>query len=99
MARTKEEHIEAAKNLRFVEATHNGQKVDMRGYDNEKSHMHGWPVQRRMDEWAYPLIEIFCKHGCGHPMPESVEWCELQKPGGQWSSHGCDGCCAPPRIQ
>jgi len=69
-------------------------------YHNTESHMHGWPVARRMDPWAHPLIEIFCKHGVGHPMPESVAWIEKNeaKPGnaGTWSVHGCDGCCIPP---
>lgn len=79
-----------------------GQKIQLRGYDNPMSHMHGWPVQRRMDAWAFPLIEIFCEHGCGHPMPESVEWLEAHaKPGskGTWSMHGCDGCCLAPKGQ
>lgn len=94
--KTREDHIKAAREIEYVPAKDHGQRKKMRGYDNINSHMHGWPTQRRMDSWAYPLIEIFCKHGVGHPMPESVEWCELQKPGGRWSRHGCDGCCIRP---
>lgn len=99
IVKTREEHIEAAGKLAYVPAKDHGQRVKMRGYDNPASHMHGWPVQRRLDQFAYPLIEIFCKHGVGHPMPESVEWCELQRPGGKWDVHGCDECCAPPETR
>lgn len=94
--KSKEEHIEAAKKVKFIPAKDHGQKQPMRGYDNPNSHMMGWPTQRRMDAWAYPLIEIFCKHGVGHPMPESVEWCELQGKK-MMDRHGCCGCCSPPR--
>jgi hypothetical protein len=80
-----------------IPAKDHGQRIEMRGYDNPSSHMHGWPVQRRMDAWAYPLIEIFCKHGVGHPMPESVAWLEEHDKPGAWGVHGCDGCCYPPK--
>jgi len=84
-----------------IEAKQHGQRRKMRGYDNPTSHMHGWPVERRMDAWAYPLIEIICKHGTGHPMPESVEFLSaFDKANGKtdrrWGSHGCDGCCMRP---
>lgn len=79
-----------------IEAKNHGQKRKMRGYDNPASHMHGWPVERRMDAWAFPLIEIICKHGTGHPMPESVEYLTAKTGGNHWGSHGCDGCCMRP---
>ena len=64
-------------------------------YNNPMSHMHGWTVQRRMDMWSYPLLEIFCPHGIGHPMPESVHMLNKIEPKAKrdWSAHGCDGCC------
>lgn len=70
-------------------------------YDRPDSPMHGWPVQRRMDPWAFPLLEVICPHGVGHPMPESVETLERTGKRGHWGVHGCDGCCLAaqaPRV-
>ncbi len=52
-----------------------------------------YPVVRRMDQWAYPLLEVICKHGVGHPMPESVKYLTETVGDRRWGSHGCDGCC------
>ena len=63
-------------------------------YDHPGSPMHGWPVVRRMDPFAYPLLEVICENGVGHPMPESAEMLESLSHTGDWGVHGCDGCCA-----
>lgn len=62
-------------------------------YDRPGSPMHGWPLTRRMDPWAFPLLEAICPHGIGHPIPESVEMLEKSGNRGHWGVHGCDGCC------
>ena len=65
-------------------------------YQHPGSPMHGWPVTRRMDAFAFPLLEIECPHGVGHPMPESVQHLDDIGPKGargSWGVHGCDGCC------
>src|SRR5712691_1365118 len=65
-------------------------------YQHPGSHMHGWPVTRRLDSFSYLLLEIMCPHGIGHPMPESVEHLNNIGPKsvrGTWGVHGCDGCC------
>lgn len=67
-----------------------------RVYDHPGHPLHGYPVQRRMDPWAFPLLEVICEHGVGHPMPESAEMLEQTGPRGAkgtWSIHGCDSCC------
>ena len=42
------------------------------------------------------LIEHICKHGIGHPDPDSLAWLKNRgsKDGG---IHGCDGCCIPKK--
>jgi hypothetical protein len=58
--------------------------------------MRDWPMNLRTDSWAAPLIERICKHGCGHPDPDSVTYLEsISRKGskGTWGVHGCDGCC------
>ena len=63
-------------------------------YDNPASPMHGWPIGRRMDAFAFPLLEVFCPCDIGHPMPESVMVLERLKPeGSPWGVHACCGCC------
>jgi hypothetical protein len=52
--------------------------------------MVGWPMVVR----ASTLIERMCKHGTGHPDPDSVaylNWADGYDSG--WGVHGCDGCC------
>lgn len=61
-------------------------------YDHPGHPLHGRPVARRMDPWAFPLIEVFCVHGVGHPIPESVEYLTSLFDRA-WGVHGCDGCC------
>jgi len=61
-------------------------------YINPDNPMHGWPLSRRETR----LLEAICKHGIGHPIPESIEWMDQHGPAGAkgtWSVHGCDGCC------
>lgn len=45
------------------------------------------------------LIEDVCRHGVGHPNPDSaayLDWRDsLEGSVGSWFSHGCDGCCGP----
>lgn len=45
------------------------------------------------------LIERVCRHGVGHPDPDSAAW--LARVTGQesWGVHGCDGCCRPPESR
>lgn len=64
-----------------------------RTYDHPGHPLHGRPVSRRLDGWAFPLLEVFCSHGVGHPMEESVTYL-IEKIGDRrWDVHGCDGCC------
>jgi len=55
-------------------------------------HMKNWKFVVRFDRGG--LIERICKHGIGHPDPDSLTYLE-----GIGSSdkgvHGCDGCCSP----
>ncbi len=45
------------------------------------------------------LIERTCRHGVGHPDPDSAAWMarQLGHDVVTWLTHGCDGCCQPPR--
>lgn len=63
-------------------------------YDHPGSPMHSWPIQRRLDSWTLGLIEAICKHGVGHPIPESIEVMTRKTGQKGWGVHGCDGCCA-----
>jgi hypothetical protein len=39
------------------------------------------------------LVERLCRHGVGHPDPDSVAF--MERSGGKyWGVHGCDGCCS-----
>ena len=51
-------------------------------------HMKDWPKLVR----ASGLIERECKHGQGHPDPDSVDYFERHGIEGM-GVHGCDGCC------
>jgi len=54
--------------------------------------LHGRPMTQRRDTG---LLEVRCRHGVGHPVPESAEAMDrrLGHAPGTWSTHGCDGCC------
>ena len=58
------------------------------------------PSDHVMIEWPTywretGLIERMCKHGVGHPDPDSAAYLDKAHghPEGTWSVHGCDGCC------
>ena len=70
--------------------------IPTKPYNHPGSPMHGWPTARRYDIFAFGLIEAFCEHGVGHPIPESVEIKILKTGDSSWGTHGCDGCCDPP---
>lgn len=63
------------------------------------------PSDHHMTEWpkvvrASALIERTCKHGVGHPDPDSVGYFIFKlgrKEGEAYSVHGCDGCCQDER--
>ena len=57
-------------------------------YNHPGSVMNGWSISRRTDLFAWGLIEAFCPHGVGHPIPESVALL-----GSEYGVHGCDRCC------
>ena len=53
-------------------------------------HMVGWKLNIRLDRNG--LIERICRHGAGHPDPDSLDW--LARNGvDDGGVHGCDGCC------
>lgn len=57
-----------------------------------------WPINIRYDRNC--LVERVCKHGVGHPDPDSVAY--LEEKGIDDGVHGCDGCCLgknEPTIQ
>lgn len=65
----------------------------MSTYIHPGSVMHGWSMRRR----ETGLLEAFCSHGIGHPIPESVRHMDARGPLGScgaWGVHGCDGCCS-----
>jgi hypothetical protein len=76
-------------------------KKDCRGsfcpIHNPSDHkMRDWPMNLRMDGWAFPLIERICPHGVGHPDPDSAAYLDKTnnlKPEYGYFVHGCDGCC------
>lgn len=69
-------------------------------------HMRDWPITMRLDR-EFALCERVCKHGTGHPDPDSLAYirrmvkakyeAKPDKPYGPYASdvHGCDGCCRP----
>ena len=50
-------------------------------------HMKDWPQHYRTDRG---ITERICKHGVGHPDPDDRTTDTI---------HGCDGCCAPPKVK
>lgn len=62
-------------------------------------HMRDWPMIMRVDGFSYGLMERICKHGVGHPDPDSAAYLDEHGPKGSrgtWGVHGCDGCCGAP---
>lgn len=55
-------------------------------------HMRGWRLNWRDDR---AIMERTCPHGVGHPDPDDLAY-RLSVGRGD-STHGCDGCCAPPK--
>lgn len=53
----------------------------------------GFNLSQRGDVFSRGLIEAICKHGVGHPIPESVKAMEAMSRQTSWGVHGCDGCC------
>lgn len=57
------------------------------------------PMIFRNDGFSFGLIERQCRHGTGHPDPDSVAYLEAHSgpgtKGGTWGHHGCcqQGCC------
>ena len=65
-------------------------------FHNPSDHiMINFPLLLR-DDLPVPLMERTCKHGVGHPDPDSLSYIRdvLGKSG--WGIHGCDGCCREP---
>lgn len=54
-------------------------------------HMVDWPMKIRMDRMD-KLTERVCRHGVGHPDPDSVSYLEPIF-GEDVAVHGCCGCC------
>ena len=52
-------------------------------------------IEERMHLRESGLIERLCKHGVGHPDPDSASYMEemMGHEPGTWGVHGCDGCC------
>ena len=58
-------------------------------------HMVDWPTNWRGDR---QMMERICKHGVGHPDPDSLDYQRHQMwlaggTGDYIGVHGCDGCC------
>lgn len=49
-----------------------------------------WPYNWRTDRG---ILERICRHGIGHPDPDSARFYERQGQGRAMNTHGCDGCC------
>lgn len=61
-------------------------------------HMTSWPIFVRLDRFG-ALAERTCRHGVGHPDPDSLAYVESlheESQRGYEGTHGCDGCCAGP---
>lgn len=57
-------------------------------------HMRDWPRSIRADR--HYLIERICKHGCGHPDPDSLYY--IKEKFGDDGRHGCCGCCSTDSV-
>jgi hypothetical protein len=57
-------------------------------------HMKDWPTNIRHDRGC--LTERMCKHGVGHPDPDSLDWWDRIGHTDD-GTHGCDGCCWDPK--
>lgn len=75
-------------------------------HNPSEHHMKEWQMVFRSDravlcpthgDHALTLTERVCKHGCGHPDPDSLAWLEEHDPEGGWGVHGCCGCCREGR--
>lgn len=55
-------------------------------------HMKDWPLILR----GNLIWERQCKHGVGHPDPDSLYYLEKVLGKGGAGVHGCDGCCIDP---
>lgn len=63
---------------------------------NAKYQALGFELHERLDAFSRGLVEGICKHGVGHPIPESIKERDHNGPPGatgSWAIHGCDGCC------
>jgi len=60
-------------------------------HNPSKHHMNKWPMTVRYDRGG--MTERLCKHGVGHPDPDSLAW--MNRVGRDDDGiHGCDGCCS-----
>lgn len=60
-------------------------------HNRSNHHMRFFRQQWRPDRG---IIERVCNHGIGHPDPDEYR----VRVGLDDGVHGCDGCCAPPRV-
>lgn len=56
------------------------------------------PSTHHMRDWAMilresALVERRCRHGIGHPDPDSQAFFDRVSPNSAMGIHGCDGCC------
>ena len=60
-------------------------------------HMIGWPIYFRGDK--HFLAERICRHGVGHPDPDSLGYAIRAGTGRSLGVHGCcaERCCTPPQ--
>jgi hypothetical protein len=57
--------------------------------------VHWRQVWRWNPPWDYRgIMERLCVHGIGHPDPDDLRI----RLGHDDGTHGCDGCCIPPKI-
>lgn len=57
--------------------------------------MKTWPQIMRADKRF--LVERVCKHGCGHPDPDSIAFFE-DNDVFDYHNHDCDGCCSIKNV-
>lgn len=62
-------------------------------HNPSEHHMRTWPLNWRNDT---SVMERICPHGVGHPDPDDAAY--NIRIGQEWkTTHGCDGCCHPPK--